>query len=137
MELRTLIYSKCFDNYIQQELLKIADSSMWVEDLIDLVGELADANKDCQEDCDYINESKQEYLDFQREVNEIIVGVIDQYQDIDFEGDVIEVGKVIISKDILVTKLSEVINTLIKEKIDFHEGTAIIGGIECPIDTGR
>ena len=138
MDLKLLIYSKCFDNYIQQELLKIADSSMWVEDLIDLIGELANENKYCHEDCDYFTESQKEYLDFQKQINEIIAKVIEEYQDIDFEGDAEfdKVGKVIISKDLLVSKLSQIINALVSKKMDLNERTAKIGGIECPVDTG-
>jgi len=38
MTLKQLIYSKCFNDTLQQKLLSISDSPTWVEDFIDLIG---------------------------------------------------------------------------------------------------
>lgn len=48
MDLKILIYSKNFNKDLTHKLLHIADSSMVMEDLIDLIGELSDS---VEEDC--------------------------------------------------------------------------------------
>ena len=59
MDLKLLIYSKCFDNELTYKLLHIADSKTVLEDLIDLIDEIyrfAD-----KEDCIYSNRCKMIY----------------------------------------------------------------------------
>jgi len=53
MDLKVLIYSKNFDTELTGKLLHISDSSTLLEDLIDLIGEMAEELKDPPESCDF------------------------------------------------------------------------------------
>jgi len=127
MDLRELIYSKCFDAEIQQDLLKISSSSSWVEDLIDYIGEIIVENIDLKKE---LTQKDREILvdeNVKKKMKKLVIELAEETA-IDTSHDIANIDT---SHDII-DNLRVIFNNLVKQKMNIK--TVKIGGIICPID---
>jgi len=103
--LKQLIYSKCVDEKITQELLHICDSSTWLEDLIDLIIEL--------------------HSGFNEDVEEEILKLKDMVHDLQCQCDreAVEINE----NDNLKNTIEDLEDVLKK-----YKNNLVVGGIICP-----
>ena len=116
-DLRLLIHSKCFDSKTTQDLLEIANSSTWVEDLIDYIGEY-----EIPENCQVCEEVTFKEGAIKR-ISELLKKLGYVIDDDDDEDDILHYFDSAINEVVCLTK---------EKPIPIRKGKAIIGGIECP-----
>jgi len=127
MDLKTLIYTKGFGNELTQRLLFIADSKTWLEDFIDLIGELNDGYDDCEKECEYVSDVIDEKEEVERDYDNLKTAVEDKTQELRDEMGNTDPRT---STEDSIDVLSEYIEKYVEYKTKDLKVT--VGGIEIP-----
>jgi len=127
MNFKTLVYSKGFHKELTHKLLAIADSSTWLEDLVDLIGDLdSDFVEDCDRDCNRMESVEEEKELVEEEYSELKGSIRDKIAELKKEID--EEHLFAFSSDLL-EELSDKIEKYTNFKIKCSK---VVGGIELP-----
>lgn len=134
MDLKTLIYTKSFDNELTQKLLFITDSKTWLEDLVDLIGEVyeePERDEDCEEDCDKIDELNEEIDNVKAERDLIYAKVTAKIIELRKRADIHSTS---VDEDHPMDQLSSTIDNYIDYRIERMEAIRkkTVGGVELP-----
>jgi len=127
MDFKTLIYSKNFGVELTHRLLHIADSKEWLEDLVDLTGEIHDdkeeEDENCHVGCSHVEDAENEKDEAEGNLHTLELGITDIVYNLRKEMGV---------KNTNPDDNIDILTLTIDEYVKFRVGKITVGGVELP-----